>query len=111
MAVVCYFTQRMTDDSAWRIPFGLIMVIPSTVAACVWFIPESPRWLLSKGRPAEAKRALARLRRDNSDEAIDAELALMQAGLDAEQNKGTYADLVKGTNRKSLTLKPRPSPP
>ncbi|KAL1975649.1 hypothetical protein VTN31DRAFT_4041 [Thermomyces dupontii] len=38
----------------WRLPLWLQMVCPGIVALGVWFIPESPRWLIAKDRHAEA---------------------------------------------------------
>lgn len=47
-------TFRITDSAAWRIPSAL-QGLPSVIQLCaLWFVPESPRWLISKGRPEEA---------------------------------------------------------
>lgn len=40
MACICRGTSDLTDDSSWRIPFGLFYVIPVIVGTLVWFIPE-----------------------------------------------------------------------
>jgi hypothetical protein len=44
---------------AWRIP-SVLQALPSVIqVALVFFAPESPRWLVSKGRDAEALKILA----------------------------------------------------
>ncbi|KAL1975646.1 hypothetical protein VTN31DRAFT_4038 [Thermomyces dupontii] len=39
----------------WRLPLWLQMVCPGIVTLGVWFIPESPRWLIARDRHAEAQ--------------------------------------------------------
>jgi MFS family permease len=57
------FTMSLMPQPDWRIMLG-VLSIPSLIyfALTVFFLPESPRWLVSKGRMAEAKRVLQRLR-------------------------------------------------
>ncbi|RDW66028.1 hypothetical protein BP6252_09663 [Coleophoma cylindrospora] len=56
---VCYRSQYIPTTWAWRTP-SLIQVVPSI--ACMFvllFVPESPRWLISKDRHEEALEVLA----------------------------------------------------
>ncbi|KAH7916625.1 hypothetical protein BJ138DRAFT_1097052 [Hygrophoropsis aurantiaca] len=54
-----YGTFHVPTSWAWRIP-SAIQGFPSVIQVClIWFVPESPRWLVSKGREAEALRTLA----------------------------------------------------
>lgn len=47
-------TFRIDGDASWRIPSAL-QGLPSVIQIVfVWFVPESPRWLVSKGREDEA---------------------------------------------------------
>ncbi|KAK1762537.1 MFS transporter [Phialemonium atrogriseum] len=47
-------TFSMPNDWSWRIP-SLVQIAPSLLQVTfIWFIPESPRWLLSKDRDEEA---------------------------------------------------------
>ncbi|KAJ5514072.1 hypothetical protein N7463_003624 [Penicillium fimorum] len=46
---------------AWRFPLSF-QAAPSIILCCgVWFLPESPRWLIEKGREREGRSVLARL--------------------------------------------------
>ncbi len=55
--------QRMGDEAwnvatGWRIMFGLEVVPAALFGLFAFFVPESPRWLLQKGRNEQAERVL-----------------------------------------------------
>ena len=55
VAAWCTFgTFRIVSSASWRIP-STLQALPSIIQlALVWIVPESPRWLVSKGRNEEA---------------------------------------------------------
>lgn len=57
------FGMSLMPQPDWRIMLG-VLSIPSLIyfALTIFYLPESPRWLVSKGRMAEAKRVLQGLR-------------------------------------------------
>ena len=52
----------LAGSGAWRWMFGLGVVPAVALTVGMWFLPDSPRWLITKSRIDEAKKALARLR-------------------------------------------------
>ncbi|GJJ12800.1 hypothetical protein Clacol_007045 [Clathrus columnatus] len=54
-----YGTFRINSSWSWRIPSAL-QGLPSVLQlALIWFVPESPRWLISKGREERAVEIIA----------------------------------------------------
>lgn len=59
-AGVCWGSSRYTDSNlAWQIPIICQIPLSFIVGAGVCVFPESPRWLLTKGREEAAKRSFA----------------------------------------------------
>ncbi|CAO3667351.1 unnamed protein product [Umbelopsis ramanniana] len=56
-----YGTGEIVGEWSWRAPYG-IQIIPGLILAlCPLLLPRSPRWLIEKGRKAEALAVLARV--------------------------------------------------
>lgn len=62
------------------------------------YLPDSPRWLLMRGRTHEARTIVARLSdRDYDSEEVDIEMTNIQEALDAQGDGGfKMSDLMKG---------------
>ncbi|CAA3032547.1 monosaccharide-sensing 2-like [Olea europaea subsp. europaea] len=73
------FGMSLIESPSWRLMLG-VLSIPSIIyfVLTVFFLPESPRWLVSKGKMKEAKRVLQRLR---GREDVSGEMALLLEGL------------------------------
>ncbi|TDL29522.1 general substrate transporter [Rickenella mellea] len=53
-------TQKIKSNLSWRLPLAFQAVPSVVVVFCVWFLPESPRWLLANERDDEAMAFLTR---------------------------------------------------
>jgi sugar porter (SP) family MFS transporter len=110
----CTFgTFRIDGTASWRIPSAL-QGFPSVIQLLfVWFVPESPRWLVSKGRSEEALAFLAKYHGegDENDAVVQFEYAEIQSALGAEQSTAELTilsflrELVTGPgNRRRLFI-------
>lgn len=79
LAYCMVFGMSLMTSPSWRIMLG-VLSIPSLLyfLLTVFFLPESPRWLVSKGKMSEAVKVLRRLR---GREDVSGELALLVEGL------------------------------
>lgn len=79
VAYCTVFGMSLMEKPSWRLMLGILFV-PSILyfVLTVFFLPESPRWLVSKGRMNEARKVLQRLR---GREDVSAEMALLVEGL------------------------------
>ena len=66
--IINYFLIKMMDDiswinneNVWRYMLGAELIANFIWVTLIFFIPESPRWLIMKGRNEEAKTILAKI--------------------------------------------------
>lgn len=103
-------TFKINSSWAWRIP-SVLQGIPSVLQLCLlWFGPESPRWLVSKGRDAQALNVLAYYHADGNeqDPLVQFEYEEIKAAIDLDRAVATsvgWMSLIKTPgNRKRLTI-------
>lgn len=90
-----------TTEWSYRVPFALQWIWPVPLIILLWFCPDSPWWLVRKGRLADAEKALARLSNNVSAGEHKQTVALMvhTTNLEKEMEAGaSYWDAFKGTN-------------
>jgi sugar porter (SP) family MFS transporter len=107
-AAICFGTNGINSNWAWRIP-SLLQICPSLLQlSFVFFLPESPRWLITKDRGEEAKAILLKYHgeTDHGAEFVEAEYAQMQATiqLELDNSKRSWMDLfhTAGMRRRLL---------
>jgi hypothetical protein len=84
-----------------RVPIALQWIFPTPLAILLFLAPESPWWLVRKGRLAEAEKAVKRLGRASAtDNPADA-VAMMRRTIELEktEKKPSLVELWKGTDR------------
>ncbi|KAL6226894.1 hypothetical protein ACLB2K_000853 [Fragaria x ananassa] len=90
------FGMSLMDTPNWRMMLG-VLSIPSLayLVLTVLYLPESPRWLVSKGRILEAKQVLQRL---NGREDVSGELALLVEGLNTGKDTSLEEYIISPAN-------------
>lgn len=103
--VVDNFTSKDTGKASYVVSLGVVYIVPGILGIGLFFIPESPRWLLDRGKEAKARRALERIRPSGWD--VVGELDQMKAALEAERALSSsvgIADIVRNPTDRRRTL-------
>ncbi|KAI0918808.1 hypothetical protein AcV7_006934 [Taiwanofungus camphoratus] len=105
-----YGTEHIANTWSWRIP-SLLQGLPSIFQFfLVLLAPESPRWLLSKGRDAQALKVLAYYHADGDelDPLVQYEFQEIRAALqldrESSKNVGWKSLFSTSGNRKRMLL-------
>ena len=103
-AIVNNATEKLLSRASYRIPLGVLFILPVILSTALIFLPETPRYLVSHNKPVEARNAL-RFLRDSSytDVQIQEELGEITHALevDRELSKAVgYRELIRGPNIK-----------
>ena len=85
----------------WRWMFGLAVVPAAIFASGMLFLPESPRWLVRRGRREVARAMLARIR---GTQTVDEELLEIEGSLAQAKESGRLSDLLAPSLRRSLII-------
>ncbi|SMR59422.1 unnamed protein product [Zymoseptoria tritici ST99CH_1E4] len=93
---------------AYRVTFAIQWIWPSILIPLLFFAPENPRWLVRRGRLAEAKKVLVRISsREETDVDHDKSIALMVVSTEHERHVNattTYAACFRGLDRKRTLI-------
>ncbi|KAF2448763.1 general substrate transporter [Karstenula rhodostoma CBS 690.94] len=100
----CSFNSR---EFSWRFPLAFQVLPGLVLVAGIFFLQESPRWLMEKDRHEEALASLKVLRSGNDEEIIDLEFREIRDVIAADRALGniTWSSIItKASWRKRLLL-------
>ncbi|KAJ7659223.1 general substrate transporter [Mycena polygramma] len=102
-------TFKINNTWAWRIPSAL-QAVPSVLQVLlIWFVPESPRYLVSKGNEAKALHILAYYHADGNtdDPLVQHEFEAIKSAIEldvAAGNVGWISFFSSSGNRKRVRI-------
>ena len=100
---VAYGTGPMKSSLSWKLPI-ILQVIPSAIVILfVFFLPESPRWLVANDRHDEARQLLAKYHAAGNQNSplIALEMAEMRASIRQEASDKRWYDYSELVNSRS----------
>lgn len=107
-AVIVNYTRAWLDKRSYQVPIGCLFIVPLVLSVALWFVPESPRFLVYQGKDEAAKRALETLRGDAVDKAgLELEWAEMLRGVEEEKRNAKsvgFVDMFRGTDLRRTLL-------
>jgi hypothetical protein len=103
---VIYAVLPKSSSLVWLVPICLQLLAPAVTCIFAPRLPESPRWLVEKGRVEEARDALLFLRGGKAGYDVDTDIAALQANFEAAQSrhKASWLSLFKGRNLKRTNV-------
>ncbi len=85
----------------WR-PMLWVGVVPAAILFIgMFFLPETPRWLMSKGREEESRKILERI---EDEEFIEASIAAMKSDINIDKSQAGWRELLKPWLRNALII-------
>jgi len=109
-AWLTYGTNHIGNNWQWRAP-TVVQVFPSALQLLfVWFVPESPRWYIAKGKTEKAHQILANCHANGNldDEVVQIELQEIRDTIKLEQefegNAWTELWRTKGNRHRLIIL-------
>jgi len=98
--VVSYLADyALAGSGAWRWMFGLAAIPALVLFIGLLFLPESPRWLMSRSLGDEARALLGKIRESGD---VEAEIAEIASSL--SEQKGSWRELFNASLRPALIV-------
>ncbi|KAI5199437.1 putative maltose permease MAL31 [Aureobasidium subglaciale] len=99
VGAVTYCYNGKPGSEAYRIPIALQWLFPTPLAILIFFAPESPWWLVRKGKLDQAAHSIERLgRRSQVNSADQVSMMRRVIEMEASEKKPGYIELFKGTD-------------
>ncbi|KAK7225069.1 hypothetical protein V2G26_013072 [Clonostachys chloroleuca] len=96
---VTYHYNAMPHENAYRIPIALQWMFPTPLAILLFIAPESPWWLVRKGRLEDAAKSVTRLgRKDTLNAAESVAMIRRTIELEKSEKEPGYLELFRGTD-------------
>ena len=92
--------ELLSSGERWRLMLGISAVPAVLLVAFILPSSDTPRWFLTKGRRADARAALERIRPDDTDAAMEE----LEASVDDEAEQASWAVVFSRTWRRPLTI-------
>ncbi|MCJ1441508.1 MAG: hypothetical protein MMC23_001997 [Stictis urceolatum] len=107
-ACITLGTQKLASNWSWRIP-SLLQMVPSILQiACVFLIPESPRYLISKEKREEARAVLVKYHAEGDADSlfVQAEMAQIEGTLriELQNSKRSWGELLAKSGMRRRVL-------
>lgn len=93
------FWNWIVTEHVWRSMLGMGVIPAAIFFICLFFVPESPRWLLMRKQESKARKLLGKV---NDEETTTKEVAAIKSSFKDE--KGSFKELLSPVYRTALII-------
>ena len=87
-------TEGIKSTGSYRIPMGLLALLPLLMLVGLPFIPESPVWYIRRGKPEKARKALIKINRSQPEYTPEDDIAAFTHMVDTERLRAASSSWV-----------------
>jgi len=87
MLIANLVNLKLAASGDWQLMFNVVLIIPIILLIFAPFLPESPRWLVLKGRLEEATNILKSINRSMTSSALEKESSQLLGGVKVDWHK------------------------
>ncbi|RFU26009.1 hypothetical protein B7463_g10338, partial [Scytalidium lignicola] len=98
-----FFHYHTINNSQWRAPIAFMCLPPTLLLCCLYWLPESPRWLVIQGKFKEAEQILYKLH-PSKEAAYELQQICAQSDLDKTLESSYISLITKSSYRKRVVL-------
>ena len=101
------YTNEREGSASWRIPLGVMYIVPAILTVFLFFLPDTPRFYVMKGEYGNAVSAIRRLRGIKDEVLLQAEVEDIRSAYEMEQelHAGVHLkDMFRGTDLRRTLL-------
>ncbi|KAJ4421800.1 hypothetical protein N0V85_000043 [Neurospora sp. IMI 360204] len=101
------YTNGRESSASWRIPLGVMYIVPSLLTLFLLFLPDTPRFYVMRGEDENAINAIRRLRGIKDEALLRAEVEDIRSAYEMEQelHAGVHlTDMFRGTDLRRTLL-------
>ncbi len=99
LSLSVYVAYLLSFGGHWRWMFATEVIPSALFGFCLFFVPQSPRWLAAQGRSDDARRVLARI---NGDE--QAQRELHEINVELKEEHGGMKELLRPGVRRAVLI-------
>ncbi|KAH7146608.1 maltose permease [Dactylonectria estremocensis] len=106
-SLVAYGTSHIETDWAWRTLLLSQLLFPVIMVVCtLFFLPESPSWLVIHGQTQKAATSLRKINGPyfDTDTAITLLISTIEKEKTVKKEEATFMDCFRGPNRRRTTI-------
>ena len=93
---ICQGTEDYVGQAAYQIPICFQLICPLVILLFIWFVPESPRFLVARDRIDDARAALCKINQSNKEysPAIHLNELVAQQQVERDRPQGSWLELI-----------------